>query len=466
MSTSRIAAATLPRLQLAGLLAAGAAVGLISGVSPHVALAVVGGVAFVAITFTDLTLGLVLFTLLTFFSQISRFAGAGVTVVKVAGAVLAIAWLFRALAPERRLPLLTRSHPLLSYLVAILVGWSALSFIWAASLHVAISSAFRLVQSLILFFIIFSGVSTRRHVRWLLWAFIAGAVASAVIGIGGATSAESFGPYANQRLTGGIGDPNELASVLVPAVVFAAFGFAATRSIAARWLLLASSAVCVFALFRTESRGGIVALGAAGLATLLFSGRWRLRALASIGLAGALSLVYFTFFASSQAVARITDFHAAGGTGRQDVWTLATRMIRDHPVRGVGIGNFPVVEPTYALQNVDVSQSYFVVGQIPKATHNTYLQILAELGVVGFVAFALIILAALGLGVRAVRSAAQEGDSELELLARGLVIGAIGMLAAFFFISAQYEKQLPIVLGLLTTLATIPPTRMRLPLRR
>jgi hypothetical protein len=36
------------------------------------------------------------------------------------------------------------------------------------------------------------------------------------------------------------------------------------------------------------------------------------------------------------------------------------------------------------------------------------------------------------------------------------------MLAAFFFISAQYEKQLPIVLGLLTTLATIPPARARL----
>ena len=247
----------------------------------------------------------------------------------------------------------------------------------------------------------------------------------------------------------------------MPAVVFAAFAFAATRSLVGRWLLLASGVICVFALFRTESRGGLVALAAAGLATLLFAGAWRLRALAAIAVAAGLSILYLTFFASSQAVSRITDFHAGGGTGRQDVWTLAREMISDHPIRGVGIGNFPVVEPRYALKNVDVSESYFVVGQIPKVTHNTYLQVLAELGVVGFVLFAAFIVASLVLGVRAVRSAASEGDTELELIGRGLVIGAIGMLAAFFFISAQYEKQLPIVLGLLTTLATVPPTRAR-----
>jgi hypothetical protein len=43
----------------------------------------------------------------------------------------------------------------------------------------------------------------------------------------------------------------------------------------------------------------------------------------------------------------------------------------------------------------------------------------------------------------------------MEILARGLVVGTIGMLAAFFFISAQHEKQLPLLLGALAALSKV-----------
>jgi hypothetical protein len=41
------------------------------------------------------------------------------------------------------------------------------------------------------------------------------------------------------------------------------------------------------------------------------------------------------------------------------------------------------------------------------------------------------------------------------MLARGVVVGTLGMLAAFAFISAQYEKQLWLLLGLAASLSTI-----------
>jgi competence ComEA-like helix-hairpin-helix protein len=84
-----------------------------------------------------------------------------------------------------------------------------------------------------------------------------------------------------------------------------------------------------------------------------------------------------------------------------------------------------------------------------------YLNILVELGLVGLILFAVLIVGAFIAAMRAVRAFAREGDWNEEILARGLVVGTIGMLAAFVFLSAQYEKQLPLLLGLLLALSSL-----------
>src|SRR5262249_20938898 len=50
---------------------------------------------------------------------------------------------------------------------------------------------------------------------------------------------------------------------------------------------------------------------------------------------------------------------------------------------------------------------------------------------------------------------ANAGDREMEILARGIVIAAIGMFMAYFFLSAQYEKQLYLMLGALVALSAV-----------
>ena len=45
----------------------------------------------------------------------------------------------------------------------------------------------------------------------------------------------------------------------------------------------------------------------------------------------------------------------------------------------------------------------------------------------------------------------------MEILARGVLIGTLGMLAAFVFITAQYEKQLWLLLGVCASLSTLAP---------
>ena len=114
--------------------------------------------------------------------------------------------------------------------------------------------------------------------------------------------------------------------------------------------------------------------------------------------------------------------------------------VPDHPVLGVGLGNYPTIEPRYSTQSIDLQFVKFVV-QDQLVAHNTYLELAAELGIVGLCTF----LSILGLTLmRAARSlAAFEAErNKLEFYARGLVAGVIGMLTAYVFFSAQYEKQL------------------------
>jgi O-antigen ligase len=184
---------------------------------------------------------------------------------------------------------------------------------------------------------------------------------------------------------------------------------------------------------------------------LVLSGPVRIRALALISTIAAFGVFYFTLVAPPQALARITEFHADQGSGRVDLWQVGLHVFRDHPIFGVGAGNFRVIEPSYAIADINLRSTHLVV-DLTKVVHNTYLHLLTEIGLIGLALFISIIVAALALGIRAIKTFSQLGDLEMEILARGLLVGTIGMFAAFFFISAQHEKQIPLLLGALAAL--------------
>jgi O-antigen ligase len=184
------------------------------------------------------------------------------------------------------------------------------------------------------------------------------------------------------------------------------------------------------------------------------AGPVRARAVTMALAVSGLALVYFVLIAPPQILDRVTQFDTGGGSGRTDLWSVALAITENHPLAGIGAGNFTLVEPSYAFGDRNLPRFDLVV-DTPLVVHNTYLNVLVELGVVGFILFGALIAGAFVVAFRAVGAFARAGDWEMEILARGLVIGTIGMLAAFFFLSAQYEKQLPLLLGILTALATL-----------
>jgi O-antigen ligase len=409
--------------------------GIAAVVSPAAAAIAVAVLLFVAVAFYDLAAGVALFTTFTFLEALPA-AGGDVDAVKAGGFVLVLAALRRSSTP-----FLLKEQPKLAYVATFFAGWALASTLWAANVSQAAADGVRLLLGVALVFVVFAAVRQARDARWVVWGYLAGATAAALVGL--------VQPADNERLVGSLGEPNFLAAMLLPAFVFTVFATGWTTNVVQRWLLGLLGVLFLVSIFLTQSRGGLIALGVAIVAGVVLGGpRRRMFALFG-GLAAAVGLAYYALFASDYALERLTN--PGRGTGRADLWSVATGVIGDNPVVGVGAGNFPVVAPQYAAEPINLPDARLLV-DTPKVAHNTYLGVFAELGVVGLALFALVVLGSLVLLWRAGGVFARRGDVQLELISRAVLVSLVGMLAAFVFLSGEYEKQLWLLLGLAVAL--------------
>jgi O-antigen ligase len=410
------------------------ALGAAAVVSPALALAALAGAVFAAVAFYDLAAGVALFAALIFLDTLLGTASTGVDGVKVAGFVLVVAALRRS-----GTPLLLKDHPLPAYAAVLLAAWGLSSALWAKDVPLAVADGLGLTLGVALLFIVFAAIRREQHPRWLVTGYICGAAATAVVGI------LRPSPDDASRLTGGVGDPNFLAAMLVPALVFSVFALGWVQGAGRRSVLVGCILLFTVAIYLTQSRGGLVALGAAFAAALLFGGPIRRYFAGLAVIVMTIGVVYYAAFASSYELQRLMN--PGSGTGRADLWSVAREMIADHPYVGVGAGNFPLVARQYVTETVNLPFVRLIV-DTPKVAHNTYLGIFADLGVVGLALFVAVVLSGLVLTWRATARFARAGATELELVSRAVLVALIGMLTAFVFLSGHYEKQFWLLLGL------------------
>jgi exopolysaccharide production protein ExoQ len=194
------------------------------------------------------------------------------------------------------------------------------------------------------------------------------------------------------------------------------------------------------------------------VAASLIAGPARRRVTAVLVAAATIGIVVFALTAPAARL-DVTSFSGEGTTGRSDLWGLAAEMAGNHPIQGIGLENFTVRAPAYLTGETDVERVDLVLDGTQ--VHNTYLNVLTELGVVGLLLFVCLVGGVLLLALAALPRLAASGAARDELLARGVVVGAIGMLAAYVFFSAQFEKPFWIVLGMLVALPGLAAVRRR-----
>jgi putative inorganic carbon (HCO3(-)) transporter len=422
---------------LGGGLMLALAFGLIAGRWPVAALGGVLAIALAVVMLKDLAVAIIIFTAVSFATVLSL--GGAATGAKALGGLLVLSWL-AALAkqPRQQVRGLLRDHRGLVACAVALVAWSILSAVWAQSSSAAVLGASRYAQDLVLFPIMYAGVRRFAHVRWIVVAFVVGALLATLYGVATGTTVDS------SRLVGAIGDPNETATVLVMASVLAlALGIGETRSSVRRWLAFAAAIAAIFGMVATASRGGIVAMAATAVVAVVIAGRWR-RQIAMAGAVGALLVVgWFTLLAPTSAREHISTTQ----TPRTTLWTVAGRAIAANPVVGVGNDNFSVSAKNYLLQpGVTTRADQVVVKQ--DVAHNIYLEVWADTGVVGLALFLAVVLVPLRSLWKAVRIFERADRRTEEILARALIVAIAALLAAGFFISDEYSKHLFLLLGL------------------
>lgn len=382
------------------------------------------------------------------------------------------AWLLRGLARrEIRLPLVPLFWPL-----AIFVGWASISLLWAPSYEYALPEVIKWIEIVLIMLMVAEAGQAR--LGWALAGVLASGVFQGALGVW-QHGLRGIGPETFKitehlyRAYGSFEQPNPYAGYLGLIWPVAA----------GLWLgQLATLHPPSFTLYRIL-RSGALLLSLATctvlpIAALVFSwsrGAW-LGALAAMAvMAGALPrriwlgaggvMFALAILLSANAVgvlphairSRLTDFTQqvqvfdVRGAGINDAnyavlerlahWQAAGEMIRYQPWTGVGFSNYEPVYSQYALMNWPHALGH---------AHNYYLNVTAELGIVGLLAYLLLWGAILWQTARALqrRSGWQRG------LALGL-LGAWTHLSVHHLFDNLYVNNTHVLVGALLGILTV-----------
>ena len=240
---------------------------------------------------------------------------------------------------------------------------------------------FTFIQLLVLMVLSSELLDTPQKQHTLMWVFSFLAILSAFYAIQTGNIGESDNLSSGAQ--GFTDNANAAARLFTVAMVFLTY----LRSLDIRPSLkmIASFGIVItyIGVFFTVSRTGMVLLVAAQAMLFLFQSSGKQRTV--LILISVLGIFVVWFFASNAFVVAQTILPSVTeGTDtmgmRYSLWEAGWRMFKDRPLTGVGIGNY------IGLLHFYGTGLPFLTGKISWA-HNTYIQILSETGLIGFLFF-------------------------------------------------------------------------------
>ena len=405
-------------------------IGLLAVVNPALG---AGGALLIALgtlMLVDIRVGICLFA----FSAplLDGVAGIGVSADKIVGGALALSWIASLVVRPSLRDEIAAHAPVFLALLGLLGARYTATVLWAEDPGEAQYQLIRLYPNLLIVPIAVSAVNDAKTLRWLVGAFLLGVLAAAVFGL-------ITGQNNQGRLEGGQLDPNALALWLIMAAALAYGILAGPVDIGLRALTVIGLGLGGLAILATGSRGGIIGLAAAFVATpLLVRGRHRLAAFVCVLVAAGGGALYGFSFAPEPVRERLTT-DVDTGSGRTSIWKVGVRMIEDKPLGGVGGGNFHISSIHYLFDAGELPETRYFV-EDPVGAHNTFMQVTAETGLVGGLLFLGLFGSAVFYSLRAARRFARARMPEYEVLARGVAIAFVGVTVGALSISVENAK--------------------------
>ena len=296
----------------------------------------------------------------------------------LAAAVTIVAMLVRK-PPEGAAPVL-RSGALWGFVV--LVVWVALQSFWALDQEAHADLLSNYLKFILVILMVVRCVDSEQHLRYFLWTHVAGCFYLGWL---------AFTSYSGGRLDGvggpGINEANAAALQMVTGILVAGSLFLA-GNLRSRAVLLALIPIMVNGLVATISRSGFLAAAVGGVVyNLLTPARYR----RSVRLLSVLALVLFAALTNDVYWDRIGTIKHAGeqvegvdtGGGRLEIIEAQWRMFAARPL-GCGHMCTGVLSPSY------IEEKFLTNGA--RASHNTFMTMLVDHGIVGGVFYVLMLV--------------------------------------------------------------------------
>ncbi len=285
-----------------------------------------------------------------------------------------------------------------SYAVLAMVATVALSLVFNGVWFIAPSAVNEFLSDCIVFFLILWSFRTRFHLRLLVGVLVVVALFTVYQGISAVSRGDTTSPwvymmgygegpkFSRIRGMGFINDPNDLCQFLVALIPCVFVFWRRSNLLANFFLVLLPVSFLLYGMYLTHSRGGLVGL----LVALMVLGRRKFGILPAVLTGGGM---YVALSAIGWTGGR--DISADSGSDRTEAWATGLKLIRSHPIFGVGYKRF---------------EEYFYI-----TAHNTVVVCAAEIGIVGFFFWCLMVIPTMYEVIVAARVPPAKTDGEKSL---------------------------------------------------
>lgn len=377
--------------------------------------------------------------------------------------LLAIAgyWLLLTLVDEGKIGV-TPIH----ILVLLYWGIATVSTAFSPVKTAALEGLIKLTLNLIFFAFTARIMRSPRLTNWILTTLVLTALVVSVYGIRqqifGAEQLATWNDPTSElagdtRVYSYLGNPNLLASYLLPGIAFSG----ATLFVWQGWLPKILAALLTLAngacLFFTGSRGGWIGLMVLGIVFLLLLFYWFKNYLPlfwqtwllPLILGGLAVVILGAILLVDPLRIRVMSIFAgredSSNNFRINVWDAVIRMIQTYPLLGIGPGNdaFKKIYPLFMKPKYTALSAYSVV-----------LEIMVETGIIGFTCFLWLLVTTIGQGIHQIKLLRDKMDGQGFWLI-GAIAAMAGILAHGFFDTVWYRPQVStlwwLVLGLIAS---------------
>ena len=309
-------------------------------------------------------------------------------------------------------------------------------------------------KSFIMLFITVLVVNNRKDYEFLFWGLTGSFFYNILKNI---IQTQTKGQWVVVTGTAGwLGDSNDWALALAMALplFYRALAVKWNNGWLARLSYSLATAGALLTLTMTSSRGGFLAAAIPGVVFLAMDRKPGKAALVSFALACVVA-VYMpgTFLRKIESLAGMSDKVTTSwnngadedqeytGAERVYYWKVAKQIMEEHPLTGIGWGNFA---DEFARRE-GLSEGI--------VAHSTWFQVGAEAGMTGLAAFSAMIAGAIGYSFMSWRRFRRTGDTWGEMHSRVLLTGLLAYCVGGTFISREYSELLFLYIAMTAVIA-------------